>query len=355
MLRTLSLENFRNLKATELSFAKQNYIIGPNASGKTSLLESIVTLSSGRSFRTPNLNYLVQHSSDMFRLFGRFESINGKETRIGIERAEKKTKVHCNGKAIYRLTEIINQQPYQLINPESHELLEQGPKHRRKFVDWGVFHVKHQYLEIWQKYHQILRQRNALLKRNARNELFTWTQQLVKYGEQLDQARKDYIQALYPFFAAIASELLGSEPQLVYFAGYPKDTSLAEKLAASIEDDLQRGFTQSGPHRADLQFKIGAYSAQNIYSRGQQKLLVSALRLSQVQYHADLGLTPSLILVDDLPAELDNAHRHKLMALLEQLPSQFFVTCTEQTLLNIKQGPEVKVFHVKHGQIQAVL
>jgi DNA replication and repair protein RecF len=356
-LTQLELHHFRNISASKLTFSPGlNLIIGPNASGKTSLLESIHALGTGRSFRTSRIDRLIQHGHTQLQLLAHIQDDSDRVHIVGLQRQTKKTQAKINGEFVTKLTALIKLLPIHLLQPETHYLLEQGPRLRRQFLDWGVFHVEHSYLDVWQDYHRTLRQRNALIRRRAASrQIRAWNKPLADFALTLHHMRTRYIDSMGPHIEFIATELLDEAPHVAYSSGWPQDMDLLHLLESSVLADLERGYTQHGAHRADLVITAHAMPAQLHYSRGQQKLLVATLRLAHLLVLRDLGRNSGILLVDDLPSELDRQHRSKLLKLLAGMGNQTFITATEADLLDRDLWPENKMFHVERGSINEML
>ena len=163
-----------------------------------------------------------------------------------------------------------------------------------------------------------------------------------------------YIQALKPVFERTLGELVELDTlSLSYYRGWDKDRELAEVLASSLLRDQQMGHTQAGPQRADLRLRLGAHNAADILSRGQQKLVVCALRIAQGHLLNQAKHGQCIYLVDDLPSELDEQHRRALCRLLDDLDCQVFITCVDRELMRDgwRTDTPVAMFHVEHGGI----
>ena len=351
-LKRIDIENLRNIETARLDFCPGlNLIVGPNASGKTSLLEAIALLCQGRSFRTHQIDQLVSHQQKGLLVVGRLD-IDQHQHVIGFSRENRKTQVKMDGEFIKKTTELIGSISLFVLTPESHELLNSGPKMRRQYLDWGVFHVEHDYLAIWQQYHRILRQRNSCLRHQlTKAEITAWDGPLVEKAEQLHHYRQQYLNELAPLLSDYGEQLIGSAPSFDYQPGWDPEASLLEQLQANLDKDTERGFTRLGPHRADIKIKVGGKAVQFVYSRGQQKLLVCAMTLAQLK-QLDRNC---ILLIDDLPAELDPQRRTVLMQAIQQTGAQVMVTATEGGLIEATAWQEHKMFHVEHGSFQEVI
>jgi len=258
-------------------------ISGPNASGKTSLLEAIYVLGRGRSFRTRRLEHLIRHGSEQFVVFGEIESAD-RRIPVGVEGSASGVHARIGGAKASSLAELAVALPVQIIDPEIHRLIEEGPSRRRRFLDWGVFHVEPTFVAHWQRYRQALKQRNAALKSGQpRAAVAAWEGDLLRYGELLTDARARYVAQLLEPAAVIGRNLLGMDLQLSYRPGWARGLSFAESLQQSRSHDQASGATQVGPHRAELSIRLNGVGVKDRISRGQQKLLAAALLMAQLK------------------------------------------------------------------------
>lgn len=242
--------------------------------------------------------------------------------------------------------------PLQLVDPNVHRLLEQGPRYRRHFMDWGVFHVEQTFFPAWRRYRRALRQRNRALKaRWPKKDIIAWDAELVRNAELVDASRRAYIAYLQASLPAQARRLLGDEPvTLEYDSGWRNQESFGSALAASLEQDIRAGFTQQGPHRADFRVTIASAKARDWVSRGQQKILTAAMLLTQAELlYQRRGIRP-VLLIDDMAAELGSSYREVLGREIANIGSQCFVTFLESSLIP-EALKEARMFHVEHGQI----
>lgn len=357
-LAQVEIQRVRNLNTVTLQPAQGlNLIYGSNASGKTSLLEAIYLLSHGRSFRTTNIRSVIQYDCNNLQVFGKVKQQNSSSPiNLGIERGATHTHIRINQTTVNQTSRLASYLPVQVINPEAHHLLEQGPSQRRKFLDWGLFHVEPTFHETWQHFNRILKQRNAALraKQSAKN-VQLWDEPFYEYAEKLTKLRQTYTSELVPYIEKFTKRLIDIVPQIQYQKGWSRDISLKEALRRSLEQDTQQGFTRHGPHRADLRITVDGIPVQEQFSRGQQKLLVCALRLAQISHLKDRLDQFSIVLVDDLAAELDETHRKRLLEILVLSGAQLFITVTEAELIDTGAWASRKMFHVERGQVAEVI
>jgi DNA replication and repair protein RecF len=244
--------------------------------------------------------------------------------------------------------------PVQVIDPSVHRILEEGSARRRRLIDWGVFHVKPPFLESWRKYQRVLAQRNALIQSNGQDSaLRVWDESLVSSASAVQADRQDYIHFLTPHFESLGSDLLGLPVTIRYRQGWPEDVSLATALELSRSRERRQRTTVVGPHRADVAIEVGGVIARKRVSRGQQKLLASALILAQIQLRAVSEELPVCLLLDDPAAELDVDNLGKLLRVVEQTPAQVVVTSLVET--RFPQLPIGQSFHVEQGKFRQVI
>jgi DNA replication and repair protein RecF len=350
-LGSFRAERFRCLAAVELELdAGANLFVGPNASGKTSLLEAAFFLSRGRSFRTRRREALISQGQDDFLLTGQALGTNG-AVPLGVRATRAGTEWHVGGAVAGGIADLAEQFPAQVIDPEVHKLLEEGPGRRRRFLDWGVFHVEPTFLSTWRRYHLALRQRNAALKQDAGDEdLAAWEQELAGSGETLAAQRTAYLTRLAEPLAAIGDALLGQSIALVHQRGWDPDRSLLEALASDRRRDRRYKATQLGPHRGDVIVQVAGRAAKDHVSRGQQKLVAAGLMLAQLDLQEQERPGRSALLLDDPAAELDGKNLARLMTLVREVPAQLWVTALKPEIASLVR--DARTFHVKHGEIR---
>jgi len=350
-LARLEIDAFRCIEHAHLKLdPRYNLFVGPNASGKTSLLEAVFFLGRGRSFRTRRLDRLVRHGAEGFRLVG-WVARDGRETVLGVGGDRRATEIRIGGAPAPGAGELALHFPPQIIDPEVHKLLEEGPHRRRRFLDWGVFHVEQGFLDTWQRFHRALRQRNAALKPGGDPAAISaWEPEIVAAGARLDEIRRSYLELLKPTLADFGERLLGLPVTLGYHAGWAAGESLEEALAKSLERDRRHGITHVGPHRADVTARVDGHVAKERISRGQQKLLAAALTLSQLAVQEKRAPGSGALLLDDPAAELDASNLERLLGVVRALDVQLFVTALSPGLPGL--GEPGALFHVEQGRIE---
>ena len=397
MIERLQISHLRNLTQVNLPSVACNVIIGVNGSGKTSLLEAIFLLSRGKSFRHHQPKRYIQHHQNTATVHAK---INDGSTLAIQKQADATTILRLNQTTVYNQSILTEQLPTLLIDPSTMDMLEQGSASRRQLLDWLVFHMKQGFHPQWVAYQRLLKQRNSLLKKTRHltqvqlAELRSWDKGLSNHAALIHHYRERIFEKWQPYFAKSITQLLPSYAEqlsLSYSAGYDTSIALDVQLDERLEQDLQLGYTRIGNHRADIHVHWRSHGstklndalinekidtdvnkalpvlkeqAANVLSRGEKKLLITALRLSQLPLllnnadsdlstgYATSQITP-VVLLDDITAELDDKAIHILLSTLSQLPCQVFMTSLTDDIVPLVQSlwSTPNVFHVKQGQV----
>ena len=355
-LAKLSITNLRNISSGAMKPGPQvNIVHGENGSGKTSILEAIHLLGLARSFRSTQLKPIIQAGQNECTVFAELRDGN----TIGITKVNRGIQqVRIGGSKAENTAQLAHALPLQLINADTFKILEGNPGIRRNFMDWGVFHVEQLFIDNWRQAQRALHHRNNLLRNGAKaNEIAPWTEEVSRYGTMVDNSRATYLNQLLPVLSELLAELAGLNGLVLeYDRGWERGSDLSKVLNQGLERDRKYGYTVLGPQRADLKIRLGPNYAVDTLSRGQQKLLVIALKIAQGKLLQQQNKKNCLFLIDDLPAELDRKNRARVGGLLSGLDCQVFITCVERSALEgcWPKPNENKLFHVKHGKINAL-
>lgn len=364
LIRRLDILGVRNLVPVVLDdLGSVNIFYGPNGAGKTSVLESVHMLSSARSFRSHKLGPLINNAQEKCVVFGEVRFGSDGYQPVGVERFKAKGSgrsgvIKVAGQSVSSAAVLAENLPVQVISSDTFKLLEGAPIVRRQFIDWGVFHVEQGFHSVWKKVQRGLKQRNSLLRhgRIDDQQLRAWTLDIVKYSEDLDRLRQRYFDKLLPVFEKLLKRLVDlPDLSISYYRGWDKERNLADIYDESAAREMEKGYTMVGPHRADVKIRYKSMVAAEVLSRGQQKLVVCAMRVSQGLLLSQITGKKCVFLIDDLPSELDHPHREALCGLLEEIECQVFLTCVDWHDVVNYWSPEnnVKVFHVEQGKISS--
>ncbi len=343
-------ERFRCLTKLEFEPSSSfNLVYGANASGKTSLLEALAYLGRGKSFRGASVDKLIQHGARDFVLYGVVAG-NAASVGVGVRNSREGLEVRVGGDTGGGAAALADLLPLQIIDPAVHDLVGGGPDQRRRFLDWLTFHVEHEYVGLWRQFRRVLRQRNAILKTGTTAEaLRPWNVEFAELGERIDSARQRVFETARPVMTAGAEKLLGSAVDFDYRRGWPEEASLGQTLDDNSQRDLSSGSSQFGPQRADLSLRFDTRLARRLVSRGQQKLLASAMILGSVEVVQEVLGRRLLLLLDDPAAELDRESVARLMRGATDLDCQIVATSLQAETLPVPS--DTRLFHVEHGRL----
>ncbi|HSX32494.1 MAG TPA: DNA replication and repair protein RecF [Candidatus Saccharimonadales bacterium] len=334
MITDLRLQHFRSY--TDASFeldAGVNIIVGPNASGKTNLLEAVLVIARGSSYRAGDAE-LVQFDASWARLDA--DTPNGKRTvKLQQQTGEKWLKTFdIDGQALARLMPA-KKMPVVLFEPNHLLLLHGSPELRRTFMDDLIEQMNPRYGAVRRHYKRVLAQRNALLKnppRGLHEQLFVWNVRLSELGGQMARERcllvRQFNERVSELYGSISSQT--NDIALAYLSQFTEDTyetRLLQKLESSTDLDVLRGFTAYGPHRDDLGVQIDGHAASQAASRGETRTIVLTLKILEARLLESVHGASPLLLLDDVFSELDGKRRQALTHFVSD--HQTFITTTD--------------------------
>ncbi len=358
VMRQLEISNLRNLTAARLQLAPHfNYLVGGNGAGKTSVLEAVYLLARARSFRGASVASLISKGHDSLLVRADLEDGHS----LGLSRAHDGNAVlHIDQQPVRKLSSSAALLPLQLLSPDVGDLVFAGPGGRRKFLDWGLFHMEQSAFAALRDFRVANRQRNAVLKswcgRESEQSLEVWTDAFCRHAAAVDAFRREYAEALIPVVREALGELrVAFQVGMTYRNGWG-DASLRKVLEQSIAKDVKSGVTSLGPHRADLSLEVPEGQARAILSRGQGKLLAVALILAQARLLQAHAQRRTLFLIDELGAEMDQRHLARMLALLDPATCQVIATSTQPPgpeFADAQAGEGFRLFHVEQGEITA--
>ena len=385
ILQSLNILNYRNIREASLEFSpKLNCFVGLNGQGKTNVLDAIYLLSFTKSAYTSQDSLNITHGEEMAMVQGSYitppqPSPQGRESsdashiaslegrsggvitiscglRKGVKKQFRKDK-----KDYPRLLDHIGLIPLVMVCPADHQLIEGGSDERRRFMDVVIGQRNRKYLDCLATYNALLKQRNALLKQYADAptppddllEVLEW--QMIEPAEYIFRARTEFFKEFEPYFQEVYKVISGSaEAPALRYISQLQDRELREAYIRTRQRDLILGWTSQGPHKDDLDMRLGDYPLKQVGSQGQQRTFVLAMKLAQALYLADSTGEAPILLLDDIFDRLDSERVERIVAMVQgEQFGQIFITDTDRQHLTdiIQPGPDAKIFHVENGQI----
>lgn len=331
-LRKLTLQNWRNVALASLVFeGRQQFLVGANGQGKTSLLEAAGFFTALRSFRTVDTRLVIAHGQTEAAIAGVLEHERLGETNVMVKLGAEGKEVWCDQERITRLADYVGRFPTVVFSSQDQLLVRGAPSLRRRWLDLTLAATDSEYLVVLQTYHRALAERNSLLKtgRNGaapaalaamEGELAAFETQLAPAGARLIALRTEGVGALAAHLQAAYAQIAPAA-ELAGLAYAPDFNRLDAAALAALwadgraRDELLRT-TQRGPHRDDFEFFLDGRPAREVASEGQQRCLVLALRLAQVALSQERTGVRPVLLADDVLGELDPERRHRFWAAL---------------------------------------
>lgn len=336
-LQKLALVNFKNITHQVFEFEEKiNCFVGNNGIGKTNVLDAIYYLSFAKSYFNSVALQNIRHGEDFFMIEGTYNASDRDELVVcSLKKGQKKV-IKRNGKSYEKFSEHIGQFPLVIVSPADSDLIVEGSETRRKFVDNVLSQLDQSYLKTLISYTKIVAQRNALLKYFAANRVFdavtlqVYNEQLVQYGNQIYQKRKEFIATFVPIFEEryrIISQ--GKENGVLHYKSQLDESPFEDLLAKTIEKDRVLQYTSSGVHKDDLVFEINDYPVKKFGSQGQQKSFLIALKLAQFDFIKQHSKRTPILLLDDIFDKLDEHRVLQLISLVNHDNfGQIFITDT---------------------------
>ena len=334
-----------------------NVFVGANGAGKTSVLEAVFLLSHARSFRSGAAEALLQRGTPGLSIFAELRHSDDRAFRLGLGRSGSRWEAKLDGDAV-AIGQLVRECAVVCFEPGSHALIAGAAEERRRYLDWGVFHVEQDFLSSWRRYQRALKQRNSLLRSTTTptDELFApWEAELAQTAHHIDDLRRTYLDLLRPTLLASAAGLLPElgALELRYRRGWSDDRELSQQLRELRSRDLARGHTTLGSHRADWSIAFERAPLREHLSRGQEKLTALACVLAQAELYAQCRGEWPVVCLDDLASELDQSHQAAVVAQLSAARAQVLLTGTE--VPQALQSLPSRVFHVEQGQLTRLL
>ena len=347
MITSIRLQNFRSYRDESFEFDPGvNIIVGPNASGKTNLLEAVMVLARGHSYKAKDPE-LIKFTKPWARLDA---LLDDHDRSLKIERHEEKADKSflINGKTYHRLG-LERTEPVVFFEPNHLQLITRGPEQRRDFIDELLERTKPGFKTLSNNYRRALAQRNALLKRDpafATQQLFAWNVRLGELGNQIAQARQELVTKLNKNLSRVYSQIAGKRAKLniEYASQFPIEhygSRLMTKLEQHTQIDMERGFTAYGPHREDIIFKLNNQLVSQSASRGETRSLLLALKALELDLVETARGVKPMLLLDDVFSELDSGRRKALVEILKNHQSIITTTDADAVIEYFDHGPKL--------------
>ncbi|WP_193708301.1 DNA replication/repair protein RecF [Alkalibaculum sporogenes] len=360
----IKLSNFRNYNDLELNLNKNiNILVGDNAQGKTSLLESVYVLARGNSYKNSN-SELILWGKETSAIEGTFHKKNIDDNiKITLNKPNK-TNIYINNKKTNKKSTLLEKIHIVLFSPEDLKMIKEGPDLRRRFIDNELNNIRPSYGKLLKDYTRVLYQRNNLLKvlrydnKNI-NTLEIWDEQLIALGKKIIISRINFLKKVNSITKIIHSKLTNDQEEikLFYISNIVKNNDDLEKIESiyrnllniNIKEDIQKGYTSIGPHIDDIRVIINDFDAKLYGSQGQQRTAALSLKLSEIEIIKSHIEENPIILLDDVMSELDSKRQEKIIEFFHD--SQVFITCTEINFENFLQNFNKKIYNIERGTI----
>ena len=360
----LSISDLRSLELlTVFPSSGLNFIFGKNNAGKTTLLEALYLCGHSKTFKQTNMDSLIKKNKKTLKVL--LKSVKFDEnTSISYEKtlnSQKKTKINEKNATTFSL---MKQTPLICLTFGSENLINLPAEHRRTLLDTGLFHVKHEYYDIYRAFSNNLKQRNKLLKTASYEGLDFWTNKIIEDSVTINGHRESYFLKLQNAYASIIEELLVYDKktyqdirgsQILYYQGWDKELSMKEACASCLDKDKALKYSTVGPHRADILIQTGVDNIKEIGSMSTQIIVSLCFMLAQARvFHVEQKYKP-VLLIDDLFFGIDDKNLALVINLLLESKIQCFLTAPDlykETIAKLNlTDQESKMFELKNGII----
>lgn len=356
-IEKLTLQNFRLFDQLDLTLHKKtNILVGNNAQGKTSVIESINVLGLTKSHKTNKDKDLIKTNEDYAKISA---LINLKEKHIQLDIILSKIgkKAKYNQIELDRLSDYIGQLNVVMFAPEDLDLIKGNPQNRRKFLDLEIGQISKDYLFNLQNYRKILKQRNDLLKamqKSKKHDLMLLdiiTEQLITYLEQVITYRKSFINELNKYVSIIYKDISEQDTQLRIEYLPSIDSKYKEEFTNKYQYDIITGTTNIGAHRDDIEFHLDDYFIKTHGSQGELRSAVLSTKLALIEFIYNHKKEYPILLLDDVLSELDEKRQNNLITFINN-KTQTIITTTNINDIKLENIDNYKVFNVKEGRIK---
>ena len=337
MIQSIRLQNFRSYADDSFEFEPGvNVVVGPNGSGKTNLLEALLVVAIGSSYRVADED-MIQFDKTWARVDVFHNNLN--RTLKIVQENNRVTKSYIFDDKQYKNLTFQQTLPVVLFEPNHLQLLHGQPELRRKYLDEILEKTTPPYRALLKHYKRALSQRNALLKAYKKptpEQLFIWNIRLSELGGAVVKERVQLIEKIQEKLPQLYNDIAGSNGKVIHISYATKlrldnyETALLQALEAAYENDIIRGFTSYGPHRDDFVVSFDNRVAADVASRGETRTSLLGLKIFELELLENIHGQKPLLLLDDVFSELDGRRRHSLASFLKS--HQTFITTTDADL-----------------------
>jgi len=366
IVKKIKLLNYRNYSNISIKLSKNiNIFVGSNAQGKTNILESIYVLALTKSPKASSDINLIRFGEEFTRVIGTVHKDGfNNELEVFINKNEKK--VYKNKTHIKKISNYISNLNVILFTPDDLEIIKGSPSIRRNLLNIEISQLSSDYINIYNEYNKLLKNRNEYLKLLYSNGYADeryfdiLTEKLIEKGVSIYQKRNEFLNNINKYIEDIYYEISGSRGlQLKYetqfeFDSFNKDDiyeMYKNKLKKSLFKEKMQGMTLYGPHRDDFSFDLDDLSLKTYGSQGQQRLAVICLKLAEIYLFRELKKENPILLLDDIFSEIDKKKKNKLVKFIND-DMQTIITTTDLRGLNKSLLDSAKVFSVKNGIVE---
>ena len=354
---SVELKNFRNYPSLSVSFdGGTNVFYGDNAQGKTNILESVYLCGTTRSHRGSKDQEMIRFGEEEAHIRMHIRK-DGAERRIDMHLRRNKAKgAAVDGIPVRRASELFGLAHFVFFSPEDLQIIKNGPKDRRRYVDSELCQLNRIYLEQLSSYNKIVLQRNKLLRDIAfspdlEDTLDVWDMQLTDYGCRVIREREKFTEKLNSVIRDVHLRLTdGKEELSVIYEPSVTAEAFADTLKKSRDKDLKWKMTSAGPHRDDFCIMVNGVDMRHFGSQGQQRSAALSLKLSEIDLIRQMTKDSPVLLLDDVLSELDENRQKMLTENLMQV--QTLITCTGMDEWVRNRFPVNRTFHVAGGKIE---
>ena len=333
IIESIELKNYRNYEELHMELNEgTNILYGDNAQGKTNILEAVYVCCTSKSHKNAKDRDIIRFDQDESHIKMQIRK-NDVPYRIDMHLKKNKPKgIAINGMPIRRASELFGIANVVCFSPEDLNIIKNGPSERRRFIDMELCQLNKLYVHSLVQYNKVLVQRNKLLKELAfrpdyGETLDVWDMQLVNYGKEVMEYRRDFVCRLNEMIHGIHARLSGQKEDLkICYEPDTDATQFEEALKRSRTQDMKQKTTLCGPHRDDISFFVNGIDIRKFGSQGQQRTAALSLKLSELELVKQLIHDRPILLLDDVLSELDAGRQNHLLNAINDI--QTIITCT---------------------------